>query len=191
MMNDNLPNEKQTAESPASRDRTLRWRYFIVPLVILALSLIITAVFYRQLPAETAVRFDLSGIPKVWFSRTTTVVLMLVPQVLLALVSLVVAWVTARFSDQLGLKQEASARLRYIMLFVSNAVALPQFVLFFTMLDIFSYNAYQQHILPMWLLLAGLLLVVTAALVVFITLAIREYRRPVPSGPAEKTKESP
>ena len=35
-----------------------------------------------------------------------------------------------------------------ILLVMGNMIALPQIILFFAMLDIFSYNSYQIHILP-------------------------------------------
>ncbi len=33
---------------------------------------------------------------------------------------------------------------------MGNMVALPQIILCFAMLDIFSYNSYQIHIMPLW-----------------------------------------
>ena len=33
---------------------------------------------------------------------------------------------------------------------MGNMVALPQIILCFAMLDIFSYNSYQMHIMPLW-----------------------------------------
>jgi uncharacterized membrane protein len=192
MMNFTLPTESPTEEAPADyAGYALRWRYVIGPLIMLTLSIIAVAFFYPQLPAETAVRFSFAGTPKVWFSRTTTTALMLAPQCLLTLVAVGVTWGLTHLSPMLGLKNGTSRKLEYVMLFIGNAVVLPQFVLFFTMLDIFSYNAYQQHILPIWLLLVGLLGIVTIVLGIFITLAIRKYRRPETTQPEDKTKESP
>ena len=34
---------------------------------------------------------------------------------------------------------------------MGNMVALPQIILSFAMLDIFSYNAYQTRIMPLWI----------------------------------------
>ncbi len=33
---------------------------------------------------------------------------------------------------------------------MGNMIALPQIILCFAMLDIFSYNSYQVHIMPLW-----------------------------------------
>ena len=191
MVNFTLPDEIPNGEMPASRGYAFRWCYVIAPLVMLILAAISAAFFYPQLPAETAVRFNLTGIPKAWFSREMTLTLMLAPQCLLTLAAIGITWVLTRLSPMLSPGNGTSRKLEYIMLFIGNAVALPQFVLFFTMLDIFSYNAYQQHLLPMWLLLASLLGIVTIVLVVFIILALRKYRRPADTPPAENTEESP
>ena len=69
-----------------------RWSYIIAPLVILLLSLILVAVFYRLLPAEVAVRFDLEGNPETWLGRGATIAWMLLPQLLLVLLAAGVAW---------------------------------------------------------------------------------------------------
>ena len=38
-----------------------------------------------------------------------------------------------------------------ILSLMGNIPAVPQAVIFFTMLDIFSYNSYAIHLLPLWL----------------------------------------
>jgi len=38
-----------------------------------------------------------------------------------------------------------------ILTFMGNILALPQIIVGFAMLDIFSYNSYQFHIMPLWL----------------------------------------
>ncbi len=37
-----------------------------------------------------------------------------------------------------------------MLLLMGNMVALPQVILCFAMLDIFSYNSFQIHIMPLW-----------------------------------------
>jgi uncharacterized membrane protein len=186
MLNVNLPAETPNTKPVPDRGKTRRWRYFGIPLVLLVLAVVATAVFYPQLPAETAVRFDFDGTPKVWLSRTATAALMIAPQLLFAMVAVTVAWAMSRLSNHLEIENAARRRLKYITLFLSNAVALPQFVIFFTLLDIFSYNAYQRHLVPMWLLLASLLGIITIVIGIAVTMIIREYRRQAAVPPTEK-----
>jgi hypothetical protein len=56
-------------------------------------------------------------------------------------------------------------------------MALPQLILLFAMLDIFVYNAYQTHILPMWLFLLVVLGLTTVALVVLSIFILLRARR--------------
>jgi hypothetical protein len=46
-----------------------------------------------------------------------------------------------------------------VITFMGNVVALPQVILFFTMLDIFSYNSYEKHLMPLWLVAVIVLVV--------------------------------
>lgn len=184
-------NEASTGKAPAHRGHAFRWRYVIGPAVMLTVSIITAAVFYPKLPAEVAARFNFAGIPRGWLSREVTLVLALAPQLLFTLASVIVVWGLSRLSSLFGSKASPTVKPEYLLLFIGNVVALPQFALFFTMLDIFSYNAYQIHILPTWLLLASLLGIVTITLGVFLAIAIRKARRPAIDQPEQKTEEPP
>ncbi len=186
-----LQNEPSTGKAPAHQGHALRWRYVIAPAVMLTVSIITAAVFYSQLPAEVAARFDFTGTPKGWLSRELMLVLALALQFLLALAAITVAWGLARLSTMFGADGGTPARPERLLAFIGNVVALPQFVLFFTMLDIFSYNAYQTHILPPWLLGIVLLGIATIALGAFLIIAMRKARRPATNQPEQKTEEPP
>ena len=47
-----------------------------------------------------------------------------------------------------------------IMLFTGNMVAIPQIILDFAMLDIFSYNSFQTHLRPSVLVFALVVMVI-------------------------------
>ena len=176
--------DARTDEGPA-----FRWQYIIAPASILLISLILAACFYPQLPAEVAAHFRLDGTPDGWLSRELTMAWMLAPQLLLALIALAVAWGITKIKVQFGPTANTLVNPEQILLFMGNAIALPQLVLFIAMLDIFSYNAYQKHILPMWLLLLVILGLVTIALGVLLALTISKARQQLSSQSDQKTKE--
>ena len=101
----------------------------------------------------------------------------LVPQFILTLLAIAITWGITRVSSRFKPAEDSWIKPDGILLFMGNAVALPQFILCFAMLDIFSYNAYQRHIMPMWLFLAIIPGLATMALGVLSTLVILKARR--------------
>ena len=84
---------RQPAKEIASADTLpFRWSYIILPLAILALSIILTAYFYHQLSAEVAYHFKLDGSPDRWLSREMITIWLLAPQLLLTLVAGAITW---------------------------------------------------------------------------------------------------
>ena len=137
---------------PATPEKALvfRWKYIMLPLATLLLTLILTAYFYRLLPAEIAYIFKLDGSPARWLSREMVTGWMLAPQFLLAMVAAGIALATTRLSAFFQPPQNAAIKPAGILLLIGNMVALPQIILFFAMLDTFSYNSYQVHLMPLW-----------------------------------------
>ena len=136
----------------ASTEATVafHWSYIILPLVILLLSIILTAYFYHLLPAEVAYHFKSDGSPDRWLSRGTIILWMLLPQLFLTMMAGAVTWGITRLgilSDQTEGTRIKSTRILSLM---GNIVALPQIILCFALVNIFSYNAYQTYIMPLW-----------------------------------------
>ncbi len=128
---------------------TFRWRYIILPIIILLLSIILVFVFYGQLPAEVAYRFKSDGSPEgSLLSRGMIILWMLVPQFLLALLATAITWGTTKLGALAKQKETPIIKLESVLLLMGNMIALPQIILCFAMLDIFSYNAYQIHLMP-------------------------------------------
>jgi uncharacterized membrane protein len=148
-----------------------RLRYVILPLAMLLISVIVVAFFYRILPADVAYRFE-NGAPGGWLSRGAIITGTLATQVVLTILAIAIVWVTIRVSARFPVVPTPLVdRLLTIM---GNMVALPQIVLAFAMLNIFSYNAYQiQLISPLVfaLLVAALGLI---ALGVLFSVAVRQ-----------------
>ena len=126
---------------------SFRWKYIILPSAILLLSIILTAYFYHLLPNEVAYHFK-GDSPDKWMSRSAAIAWMLTPQLLSVLISASITWIIIKLSARF--QQADSIVVRQLLLLMGNMAALPQAILGFAMLDIFSYNAYQTHIMPLW-----------------------------------------
>ncbi len=144
--------KRKEPAKPTTRRATMvfRWSYIILPLLIRLLSIIMTVYFYQILPAEVAYHFESDGSPDKWLSRGATVLLALLPQLLLTLVAAVLTWGITKLSALFRQPANTLIRPERILLLMGNMIALPQIIFSFAMLDIFSYNAYQIHIMPLW-----------------------------------------
>ncbi len=154
---------------------SFRWSYAAVPLTVLLLIVAMTAYFYHLLPTEVAVHFE-NGAPDGWLSRQAILILALLPQLLLALVGLALAWVTTRLVARSWPPEGTKTIPRTIVALMGNMVALPQIVLGFAMADIFVYNAYQIHLPSVWILALVVMVVGGIVIGVVFTRAIRRER---------------
>ena len=148
-----------------------RLRYVILPLAMLLISVIVVAFFYRILPADVAYRFE-NGAPGGWLSRGAIITGTLATQIVLTILAIAIVWVTIRVGARFPVVP--TPLVDRLLIIMGNMVALPQIVLAFAMLNIFSYNAYQiQLISPLVfaLLVAALGLI---ALGVLFFVAIRQ-----------------
>ena len=169
--------EKTTTERGKAEGLPFRWSYIVAPLAILLLSIILSAYFYHLLPTEVAVHFELDGTPDRWLSREMTMVLVLMPQLLLVLLAGAIAWGITKLGILSGQTGSTWVEPETIVSFMGNLVALPQLVVCFAMLDIFSYNSYQTHIMPMWIFLLAILGLVTIAVGMFVVFIFSKARR--------------
>ena len=135
---------------PATPALAFHWKYIMLPLTTLLLTLILTAYFYRLLPAEIAYIFKLDGSPARWLSREMVTGWMLAPQFLLTMVATGITLAMTRLSAFFQTPQNAAIKPAGILLLIGNMVALPQIILLFAMLDTFSYNSYRVHLMPLW-----------------------------------------
>jgi hypothetical protein len=134
----------------------------------------LTAYFYHLMPAEVAVHFE-NGLPDSWLSPQMTLVLALIPQALLTLVGLALAWVTTRMMAR-SWPEGTKTNPGTIVAIMGNMVALPQIVLGFAMADIFVYNAYQVHLPALWIVALIIMVVGGVIIGVVFTRAIRRER---------------
>ncbi len=153
-------------EAISERAIAFRWKYIVLPLFVLLLSLVMAAYFFRLLPDEVAYHFS-SGSPDRWVSRGAFIVWTVVPQLLFVLLASGIIFGSVKISARLQQAVGISVRLDTLLLTMGNMVALPQLILSFAMLNIFSYNAYKTQIVSLWLfalivmVLGGILLVIS------------------------------
>ncbi len=168
---------RSAKEIIAAEALPFRWSYIILPLAILALSIILTGYFYHRLPTEVAYHFKLDGSPDRWLSREMITVCLLVPQLVLTLMAGAVTWgitklgILSRQEESTWIKPEGMLSL------MGNMIGLPQIILCFAMLDIFSYNSYQTHIMPLWVFVLIIMGLGGIILGIFFILAIRRAWR--------------
>ena len=144
-----------------------------MPVAILLLSIILTAFFYHLLPAEVAYSFK-SGSPDKWTSRGVFLAWTLTPQFLLVLLAAVIVWGMIKFSA--SFQQIESKAVQKLLALMGNMVALPQIILIFAMLDIFLYNSYQIHIMPLWIFALAVMISGVIILGIIFLQAIRQVR---------------
>ena len=172
----------QGKDIPTKAEKTtrlpFRWSYVILPASVLLLAIIIAAFFYSQLPAEVAYRFNDDGSPDKWLSRQAILAWLLIPQLFLALLAAAIVWGITRLST-LFPQNETNLRLERIMSLMGNMIGLPQLILCFAMLDIFSYNAYQTHIMPIWIFALIVIGLGSIPLAIFFIQAIRQVMKPL------------
>jgi uncharacterized membrane protein len=148
-----------------------RWRYIILPVIIFLLFVILVIYFYNRLPEEVAYHFT-GGAPDAWVSRNAITLWTLLPQFLLTLMAGLLTWGITKATNQLKLAVIREVKLGKVLLIMGNMTALPQLILAFAVLDIFSYNSYQIHIMPVWLFVLIVMGLGTIILGIFFVRAI-------------------
>ncbi len=169
---------RAAAASPGNGQPTVAfsWKHIALPVALLVLSIVLAGVFYPRLTAEVAYRFDFDGSPRNLASRQAVVLVTLLGQLILALIACAIVWGAARLSNSSG--QAGGARsAKMLVLVMGNMVAIPQLVIGFVMADIFGYNVYGRHLLPLWAFALAVMLLAGIVLVVFFTKTIRRSMR--------------
>ncbi len=125
-----------------------RWRYIALPVFFLLLAIGLVIFFYPKLPGEVAYHFR-DSLPDRWTGRGAATAWLLVPQFLLTGLGVAIVMGVIRLGSRF--QSTAGKRSETLLLLMGNMVALPQTVLAFAMLAIFSYNSYGLYLMPLWL----------------------------------------
>lgn len=155
------------------RKPTFRWTFIILPVVLFFISLVLTAIFYQQLPTQVAYHFQ-GDSPDKLLSRGPFIAWLLVPQFFFTLLAFIVVrlvLLSARYWP------EDITLMRRILPVMGNMIALPQIILTFAMLDIFLHNAYQIRLIPIWVFATIIMVLGVIILGVFFFQTIRQARR--------------
>ncbi len=172
-----IPDEKTIKQTVSRPNLAFRWSYIILPVAILFISIVLAVVFIPQLPTELAYHFKRDGSADRWLSRSQIILAMLLPQLLLTLLAVATTWGVTKLSARFRPAGKNAIKPERIVRLMGNMVALPQIVLSFAMLDIFSYNAYQIHIMPLWIFAVIVMGVGGILLGIFFLRAVREAWR--------------
>ena len=168
--------EKKVVKKAPAYKLTFRWKYILLSLVLLLLAVILVAIFYPQLTEEVAYRFGIDGSPGDHARREVIASLALIPQFVFALVSVAVVRgviVLSRSSEQVA----GAVNPEKLVLFMGNMVALPQIIIGFVMFDIFIYNVYSRHLMPVWLFALIAMVLAGIVLTIFLIQAIKSSRQ--------------
>lgn len=152
---------------------TFRWVYIALPVSLFIVSAVLAAVFYPQLPEDTAYHF-VNGTPDRWLDRGVIIAALLVPQAICALL----AFFIVRLSVE-GTRYYAAENtpVKSVILAMGNMPVLLQVILLFAALDIFLYNVYEIKLMPLWAFSLVFLVLAGAALALFFIFTIRQHRR--------------
>ena len=133
----------------SEKSLSFRWTYIVLPLAVLLVSIILVACFYRLLPAELVYSFQ-PGTPDNEASLGVVIAWTLAPQFFFVLFAAAIVWGVVKLSNRFKQADGSWIKPGKILSLIGNMVALPQIILAFAMLDIFVYNAYQTHLMPLW-----------------------------------------
>jgi len=150
-----------------------RWLYIVLPLALLFISLVLTAVFYSQLPTRVAYHFQ-DDSPDRWLSRGAFVAWLIIPQFLFALLAFLIVRLVLLSARYWPLDNTVIRRVLPVM---GNMFGLPQVILTFAMLDIFLYNAYQIRLIALWVFTLIIMVLGVVVLGVFFIKTSRQARR--------------
>ena len=129
-----------------------RWRYIALPLFLLLVAAGMIVFFYARLPVEVAYHFEADGSADRWVSRGAIILWLLGGQLFLTLLAVIVVWGVAKISIFFRQAERTLVKPESVVTLMGNMVVLPQVILVFAMLDIFSYNSYRIHLLPLWII---------------------------------------
>ena len=170
--------QTKPGESPNPSEKSekvgFHWSYIALPLLILLASIGLSIYFYGKLPGEVIYRFNSDGSAAAIVSHNGIIMWAILPQLLFTIFTIIIAWGTTKISRLFDQAATAGIKLDTILLVMSNMVVIPQLVLFFTMLNIFSYNSSQTRMGFTWWM--GLVVIVVGLIFlgIFFARAIRK-----------------
>lgn len=145
-----------------------QWRYIISPTVVFFLSVLLYAIFFNKLPEQVAYRFDFDGEPSAYMSDSGASALFLGIQAAIVIISfLVIKGISKlRFLTDSG---DVVFKPDKLLTLMGNIPVIPQLIFAFALLDMLTYNAYELHLMPLWIFTA-IVLVISAVVLGILTI---------------------
>jgi len=128
-----------------------KFSYVIIPFIILAISIIIAAIFYSRLPAEVVYSFDLHGAPVGSASKGGTTALFLGLELAVLLLSALVIWSFTRISAFNKNRDDYWFNPEKVLALMGNMPGIIQIILAYAFVDMIIYNINQSHVIALWL----------------------------------------
>lgn len=164
------------AETPSDASPGFRWKYVLLPLVLFIFTVAAAVYFYPLLPARIGYHFGDGGSPDAWVDKGLFVALMLVLQLILSVAAGAIGLIVTKLAEMMKAGSVSIRSLGGVIAVMTNMVALPQLLVFFVVLDIFTYNAYGAHFLSSAILATLVIVLGSFVLVFFFYRAMQQTR---------------
>ncbi|MDD2251533.1 MAG: hypothetical protein PHQ10_01010 [Dehalococcoidales bacterium] len=140
----------ETAPEPVFR-AWFGFKQILPVLIITGFSLVSTLVFMPLLSAEPAFRFNSAGEPASFAGAS----LIIVASILVQLLFVGTAWFIGKgiknFINRLDMPQSSGLQAQKVISVAANMIALPQLIAAYISFDIFIYDVYNRHLIPVWI----------------------------------------
>ncbi|MDD5190515.1 MAG: hypothetical protein PHE50_05680 [Dehalococcoidales bacterium] len=150
-------------------------KYMALPLMTLLLTVILVVWFAPKLPLQAGYNFDAAGNPAAFMARGRLLVWTLLPQILLAFLAFSITWGAARLGNVFRSAQAGSFSMNSLLNVMGNIVGLPQLIIAYAMANIFSVNAYNVSLPPLWIFTLVVMGIAGVVLGIFFMGMIRKY----------------
>ncbi|APV44333.1 hypothetical protein Dform_00992 [Dehalogenimonas formicexedens] len=180
----NQPSQNPPTPSPLK----FRASFIILPLLCLLATIIISAVYYGQLPDNVTFRFDIHGNPSAEMAKTSFIVLMIGIQALLTLV----AYITTSAIGNIPVLRDNTDKFKFnpgrLLALIGNMPAIIQLIMAYVLVDAVIYAKQAEHIIPLWVFAVVTLVIGGGIILVFgVPIAIKGYK--AITGVEEKKKD--
>ncbi len=142
-------------------------RYIALSLVVLPVTLIMVLWLAPKVPLTVGYNLDDNSNPLSFMTRRNLIVLTVLPQLLLTFLAFIVSWGVTKLGNVFRTVQEGGLPLNSLLLVMGNIIGLPQLIIFYAMTNIFTYNAYQVTLPPLWIFTLAVMAVAGIVLAIF------------------------
>jgi uncharacterized membrane protein len=129
---------------------SFNWRFIAAPLTVLVFSVLLTVIYYGQLPEEVAYSFDFDGEPNTYISSTTIVLILLGLQLLTLFISTIALLLIVNYIAFNEYKSSLWVKPQRLLTLMGNMPVIANAIFAFALLDIFTYNVSDTHLMPLW-----------------------------------------